>query len=125
MTETLVLYHIPSDHDEAEVPNAFIIPKHFESISLADLHDHFPLPGEYHFRLKHGNNFWLDLRPGQAAPLPMVTKSRIVLKALRISWHRASHPRVNAPAAPVTAAITATAAVPAPQTVDSFDAFFS
>ena len=116
--ETLVLYHIPSDRDDPETPNAFVIPKPAEQISLKDVHENFPLPGEYHFRIKHGNNLWLDLRPGQ--PLTISGK-RIVLKALRVSW--------NSRAAPVIQTAQAAAAprpspAPAPTTVDSFDAFF-
>ena len=114
--ETLVLYHIPSDRDDPDTPNAFVISKPADQITLKDLHEHFPLPGEYHFRIKHGNNVGLDLRPGEALG---VSGKRIVLKALRVTW--------NSRAAPVVQTAPAAAAprpAPAPTTVDSFDAFF-
>ena len=114
MSECLVLYHIPSDRDDPDTPNAFVINKNIEQVTLQDVHDSFPLPGEYHFRVKHGNNFWLDLRPGQSLP---ISGKRLILKALRVSWQK-SRPAMHAtqPAAP--------AAAVAPQIVDSFDAFF-
>ena len=115
MSDCLILYHIPSDRDDVDIPNAFVIPKPPDQVTLQDIHDSFPLPGEYHFRVKHGNNFWLDLRPGQSLP---VSGKRIVLKALRINWQK-SRPAMHATQAAPQAAPPA-----APQTVDSFDAFF-
>lgn len=50
-----IYYHIPSDHDDAEHPNAFPLFRHpsnsNDSIRLRDIKQRFPLPGKYHFRL--------------------------------------------------------------------------
>ncbi len=92
---TLVLYHIPSDKDDSETPNAFRIPKPVESVTLADIRNHFPLPGSYHFRVKQGG-CWVDLGSQQThsnsvgsnhqeAAIPSY-QGRIVLKVLRVSW---------------------------------------
>jgi hypothetical protein len=121
MADTLVLYHIPSDRDDPETPNGFTVPKPLDQITVQDLHAYFPLPGQYHFRAKYGNNLWLDLKHG--SPLPVVTK-RIVLKVLRISWNSKTAAAAIAPSAAPAVAATSPTAPEAPQTVDSFDAFF-
>ena len=108
---TLVLYHIPSDLDDFNCPNAFIIPKQLQDISLNDLHEYFPLPGEYRFRVKNGD-FWLDLREGQSTPLAPMGAKRIILKVVRVNWKKQERPvEPMAPAATLS-------------TVDDFDAFF-
>ncbi len=81
---SVVYYHIPTDQDDPEIPNAFPVPKQLEDISMSDIIGHFPLPGDYHFRIRT-NSGWLDLKPDHPAPLPVGGK-RIVLKVLRLSW---------------------------------------
>ena len=133
---TLIAYHIPTDKDDIETPNAFRISKSIESISLVDIREQFPLPGRYHFRIKF-NGGWLDLAEDQSAPLPgVVAGGKVVLKVLRLSWgeghhgvasHSGHQQSINRPnSSPLVAA--ASHAVFKPETptkiVDDFDAFF-
>ena len=126
---TLVYYHIPTDLDDPEIPNAFAVPKTLDDISLADIIRHFPLPGTYHFRVRT-NSGWLDLHNRESAPLPVLGK-RIVLKVLRLAW-LAAPPAAAAPA-PAPAAVAASFpsfdafdlhAPPAARPTDDFDSFF-
>ncbi len=85
---TYVCYHLPSDRDEAEHPNAYSVPKQGEDITLRDIKDSFPLPGDYHFRFKvrlDSGFYWLDCTD-DAANVPVFAPRRIVAKVLRLSW---------------------------------------
>ncbi len=81
-------YHIPSDRDDVEHPNAFAIEKPTNEITLKDIKNLFPLPGEYHFRFKvkmEGGSFWLDSKEDDS-PVPAWSPRRIITKVLRLSW---------------------------------------
>eukprot|EP00392_Amoebophrya_sp_AT5.2_P012679 g12786.t1 len=76
---TLVYYHVPTDQDEQQFPNAFPLPKSALEIRLRDIRDKlvlppgptidirekFPLPGSYHFRFKlkwsDSQTVWMDV----------------------------------------------------------------
>ena len=93
-----VCYHLPSDRDDSEHPNAFTVPK--ENITLGELKKAFPLPGTYHFRFKTDAGFWLDCTDENAC-VPLSGPRRIVTKVLRLSWTNASTPAA-VPVKPVT-----------------------
>lgn len=86
---TLVCYHLPSDRDEAEHPNAFVMKQYAEDVTLKDVKANFPLPGEYHFRFKtrfeNGSVFWVDTTD-EDARVPVFASNKIVAKVLRLSW---------------------------------------
>lgn len=97
---TYVCYHLPSDRDDAEHPNAFAINKPTEDVTLADIKEAFPLPGEYHFRFKvkmDTGSYWIDFTRDQDV-VPAYGHRRIVAKVLRLSWD----PRVTAPVSKVS-----------------------
>ena len=84
---TLVLYYVPEDQDDPDIPNAFGIKKAAEELRLSDVQAHFPLEGTYHFRFKyrHATEYvWLDL-VNPNCKLPMVD-GKIFMKATRRSW---------------------------------------
>lgn len=89
---TLVLYHVPEDRDDPEVPNVFSIPVNRHSLQLKHIHQYFPLKGNYAFRFKVAyENFivWLDLAdPETEVPL---FKDKIYVKANRLSWDEQKH----------------------------------
>ena len=80
---------MPLDNDEGEEYNAFPIFKARSDVRLADIWEHFPLPGTYHFRFQHVYNkttlVWLDLN-NEGCVLPEV-EGKIVVKAHWISWN--------------------------------------
>lgn len=85
---TYVCYHLPSDRDDPEHPNAFLIPKSAEDITLKDVKQAFPLPGSYHFRFKvkfDSGSYWIDC-VDDAASVPLFGSRRIVAKVLRLTW---------------------------------------
>lgn len=92
---TLVCYHLPSDRDDAEHPNAFVIKKFAEDVTLKDVKALFPLPGEYHFRFKtrfeSSTTYWVDATD-DAARVPLFASNKIVAKVLRLSWTSAARP---------------------------------
>ena len=45
-----VLYYVPEDNEDMKQLNCFMIRKDIKSITLSDVREHFPLPGNYHFR---------------------------------------------------------------------------
>lgn len=47
---TSIFYYVPQDKDEGEEYNAFPIFKAKKDVRLSDINEHFPLPGNYHFR---------------------------------------------------------------------------
>ena len=58
-----VAYIIPSDGDVLEQPNIFPLSGPVDKITLRQVVDAFPLPGEYHFRFKsqyEKTYIWLD-----------------------------------------------------------------
>jgi len=82
---TTVCYHIPTDRDEPDHPNAFVIPMHANEITLGDVKQTFPLPGNYHFRFKVEGGFWMDCTD-ECTHVPLFAGKRIVAKVLRLSW---------------------------------------
>ena len=84
---TLIYYHVPEDKDDPECPNVYGVPASKHTISLATIHESFPLNGSYLFRFKldhQGNQVWLDL-PDPSSKVPLY-KDRVVIKATRVSW---------------------------------------
>mmetsp|Transcript_76882 Transcript_76882/g.172544 ORF Transcript_76882/g.172544 Transcript_76882/m.172544 type:complete len:226 (+) Transcript_76882:2-679(+) len=114
----LVYYHVPSDGDEADVPNAFPVVKQGGGLRLRDIRSKFPLPGTYHFRfkMKFGDStvpVWMDVT-NEDSQVPMVD-GKIVAKVVRLSWDQsASQPKQQAQetAASVPASATAARAPP-------------
>ena len=61
---TNIFYYIPEDNEEPKQLNTFTIHKSINEITLNDIREYFPIPGEYHFRFqfKYQNTpVWLDL----------------------------------------------------------------
>ena len=47
---TQVYYFVPEDAESGKQLNCFIVRRPVESITLGQIREDFPLPGEYHFR---------------------------------------------------------------------------
>ncbi len=105
---TYVCYHLPSDKDDADHPNAFAVEKLTEEVTLRDIKSAFPLPGEYHFRFKvklDNGSFWLDFTRDDDV-VPAFGHRRIVAKVLRLSWNNLSQntsSRATVPVVPASA----------------------
>jgi hypothetical protein len=87
---TYVFYHLPSDRDDPDHPNAYQINKNVDDVTLQDVRENFPLPGKYHFRFKvrlgdSNNSYWLDVNDDSKI-VPALGPRRIVAKVLRLSW---------------------------------------
>jgi hypothetical protein len=98
---TYVFYHLPSDKDDPDHPNAYQINKPADDITLQDVRDNFPLPGKYHFRFKvrlgdSNNSFWLDVND-ETKIVPAFGPRRIIVKALRLSWEDSSRSKKTSP----------------------------
>lgn len=98
---TYVFYHLPSDKDDPDHPNAYQINKPVEEITLQDVRDNFPLPGRYHFRFKvrlgdSNNSYWLDVNDDSKI-VPPFGPRRIIVKVLRLSWEGTSHSKKQSP----------------------------
>ena len=70
--------------------NCFIIRKAPNQITLSDVRQNFPVPGDYHFRFQYsykasGVTVWLDLC-SENSVVPMV-EQEIRVKVTRHSWH--------------------------------------
>lgn len=90
---TQVFYIIPEDHDDYKQPNCFLIYKHADKITLADIRKSFPVPGDYFFRFQFVHQrhlIWLDIT-NESCKLPRVDGA-ITVKATRQSWHGESKP---------------------------------
>lgn len=64
MSLTHIFYYLPEDNDDANQMNFFTVQKNLSEITLTDIRQCFPLPGEYHFRFQYkyqGQIVWLDL----------------------------------------------------------------
>lgn len=84
---TQILYYLPEDMDDSKQLNCFIILKEAKNLTLKDVRESFPLPGDYHFRFQYvyqGQKCWLDLS-NEKCSLPNV-QGFIIIKALRKSW---------------------------------------
>ena len=84
-----VFYYVPEDGDDPEEMNCFVIRgTAMNELRLSDIHENFPLPGQYHFRFQYlymGKvTVWLDLS-SETAKLPQVD-GIVVVKALRLSY---------------------------------------
>ena len=81
---TLVFYHIPEDFDDPKVPNAFAVQKAIDDITLTDIENYFPLPGDFIFRFKYKYNnatVWMDLT-NKKCRVPKVD-DKIIIKVTR------------------------------------------
>mmetsp|Transcript_56565 Transcript_56565/g.148796 ORF Transcript_56565/g.148796 Transcript_56565/m.148796 type:complete len:152 (-) Transcript_56565:4-459(-) len=99
----LIFYHIPSDGDEADSPNAFPIVKPGGAVQLKDVRAKFPLPGTYTFRFKmkfgEGSSVWMDVtEEDERVPL---FDGKVVAKVTRVEW---GAKKGAAPAQPAAAA---------------------
>ena len=89
---TYVCYHLPGDRDEPDHPNAYPLAKQADEVTLRDIKESFPLPGDYHFRFKvklDSGYYWLDCSDDSAS-VPVFSPRRIVAKVLRLSWKSGS-----------------------------------
>ncbi len=90
--ESVVYYYVPQDSDAADPPNAFVVRKPLRSLTLADIREHFPLPGRYHFRFQYWHNarlVWLD--PASEASKPPVSGGgTIMMKVVRMNWMKSA-----------------------------------
>ena len=98
---TYVFYHLPSDKDDPEHPNAYQINKPVDEITLQDVRENFPLPGKYHFRFKvrlgdSNSSYWLDVNDDSKI-VPPFGPRRIIVKVLRLSWDGPSHSKKPTP----------------------------
>ena len=78
---------MPEDKDDPKEPNIFTIPIPQHRITLAHVHQYFPLKGTYTFRFKIAFDalvVWLDVN-NMNQTLPTF-KNQIHLKANRLSW---------------------------------------
>ena len=84
---TLILYYIPEDKDDLEIPNAFAIKKPLSEVRMNDIRSCFPIEGDYHFRFKYKLNnqiVWMDIsNPNNKLP---IFENTIFIKATRKSW---------------------------------------
>ena len=81
---TLVFYYVPEDKDELATPNAFIINRDMDDITLNDIKTGFPLEGDFFFRFKYRYNnasVWLDLS-NHKCPVPKFD-GKIIIKVTR------------------------------------------
>ena len=70
--------------------NCYLIRKRQDQITLRDIRENFPVPGDYHFRFqysyqKSGVTVWLDLC-SEDSPVPAI-EQEIRVKVTRHSWH--------------------------------------
>ena len=84
---------MPEDAESEEQLNCFIIGKPAESITLGQIKQDFPLPGNYHFRFlytyqSNSCKVWLDL-PSNDSIVPLFD-GEIRVKATRNDWLPAS-----------------------------------
>ncbi|CAD7957853.1 unnamed protein product [Amoebophrya sp. A120] len=96
---TLIYYHVPTDQDEAQFPNAFPLPKPSSEIRLRDVREKFPLPGVYHFRFKlkwsDNTSVWMDVT-NEDSVVPKFDE-KIICKVLRVSWSGSGVPAAENP----------------------------
>jgi hypothetical protein len=81
---TLVFYYIPEDLDDLATPNAFAINKNADEITLTDIEQNFPLPGDFIYRFKYkynGTSVWMDLS-NKKCRVPKID-NKIILKVTR------------------------------------------
>lgn len=92
---TQVYYFVPEDAESGKQLNCFIVRRPVESITLGQIREDFPLPGEYHFRFQYlyqssSCKVWLDL-PSENSKVPLV-EGEIRIKATRINWCATGEP---------------------------------
>ena len=100
---TQVYYFVPEDAESGKQMNCFIVRRPANSITLRQLREDFPLPGEYQFRFEYhyqssSCKVWLDL-PSEESLVPL-TEGEIRVKATRLSWSNDAQlagPRVELP----------------------------
>lgn len=106
---TYIFYHVPQDGDTDQYPNCFMLRKPRKSVTVSDIHDNFPLPGQYYFRFKQalGKSFvWIDV-PDISDTAPAVG-GEIRMKVARLSAYGAGAPGASAAAARTPGAAAAT-----------------
>ena len=86
---TQVYYFVPEDSESGKQLNCFIVRRPAESITLGQIREDFPLPGDYHFRFHYAYQssnckVWLDL-PSDDSLVPQIDQE-IRIKATRLSW---------------------------------------
>ena len=80
----MVFYYIPEDKDELSTPNAFLIRKAINEVTLEMIESQFPMEGDFIFRFKYnhsGANVWLDLS-NKKCSVPKY-ENRIIMKVTR------------------------------------------
>ena len=46
------MYFVPEDNEDFKHLNCFLIRKDIRQVTLKDVRENFPLPGDYHFRFQ-------------------------------------------------------------------------
>ena len=92
---TQVYYFVPEDAESGKQLNCFIVRRPAESITLGQIREDFPLPGDYHFRFHYAYQsssckVWLDL-PSEASIVPLI-EGEIRIKAMRKNWSVTGEP---------------------------------
>lgn len=82
-------YFVPEDAESGKQFNVYLVRRPANTITLSQVREDFPLPGDYHFRFEYqyqSTNFkiWLDL-PSEESLVPL-SDNEIRIKATRLSW---------------------------------------
>ena len=80
----MIFYWVPEDKDELATPNAFVIRKSLNDVTLKMIEKEFPMEGDFLFRFKYshsGSTVWLDLA-NKNCPVPKYD-NRIIMKVTR------------------------------------------
>ena len=80
----MVFYYVPEDGDVLSSPNAFIIRRALNEVTLEMIEQQFPMDGDYFFRFKYshsGQTVWLDLS-NKKCPVPKYD-GKIIIKVTR------------------------------------------
>ena len=84
-----VLYFVPEDGESEKSMNIFLIPSDPRTVTLREVREEFPLPGDYHFRFQYAFKtpeckVWIDLC-SEDQHVPQVD-GEIRMKVTRTSW---------------------------------------
>ena len=83
-THTMIYYYVPEDKDVLTTPNAFIMRRAQEEVTLGHIEKEFPMEGKFLFRFKYshtGQTVWLDLT-NRNVPVPKY-ENKIIIKVTR------------------------------------------
>jgi len=114
---TVAMYTVDGDEfDAQDHPNVFFLPRDVgDSLSLAQLREHFPLQGHFHFRYQVPgcrHRVWRDLRRDEdEAPINEHKKIFLRVLRLRAEGDDTCEPEPSAP--PTSASASASEATPA------------